>query len=49
MVDSLSHHYAAISRDSAYQTPLQTPFFKQTVTANSDDVILEWQVFKVLD
>ena len=45
MADTLNYHYATISTDSDYRAPA----LKQTVAANSDDVITEWQVFKVLD
>jgi hypothetical protein len=43
--DILNRHYAAISTDSDYHNPAP----KLTAAANIDDVITEWQVFKVLD
>jgi hypothetical protein len=43
--DILNRHYAAISTDSDYHNPAP----KLTAAANTDDVITEWQVFKVLD
>jgi hypothetical protein len=41
--DILNRHYAAISTDSDYHNPAP----KLIAAANTDDVITEWQVFKV--